>query len=153
MSNLLMDTSTQLMRVWRLRRSPNDSDVGARVDAPARSYGSIPIIYLTVDLLLSLSTTIIFVVSAPASLLLNNTYPLFYLTPYSSLEPSCLAMLPRMLLTFLTIIFTLIFFWMMVCVCVYCYINTPIARLMGLQSPNFDVLCLQICLPTILVIL
>ena len=33
-------------------------------------------------------------------------------------------------------------------VCAYCNINTPIARLMELESPNFDVLWLKICLST-----
>ena len=33
-------------------------------------------------------------------------------------------------------------------VCAYCNINTPIARLMGLESPHFDVLWLKIYLPT-----
>ena len=33
-------------------------------------------------------------------------------------------------------------------ICVYCNINTPIARLMDLESPHFDVLWLKIYLPT-----
>ena len=33
-------------------------------------------------------------------------------------------------------------------VCAYCNINTPIARLMDLESPHFDVLWLKIYLPT-----
>ena len=38
-------------------------------------------------------------------------------------------------------------------VCAYCNINTPIARLMDLESPDFDVLWLKICLPTVTIIL
>ena len=38
-------------------------------------------------------------------------------------------------------------------VCAYCNINTPIARLMDLESPHFDVLWLKIYLPTIIIIL
>ena len=38
-------------------------------------------------------------------------------------------------------------------VCTYCNINTPIARLMDLESPNFDVLWLKIYLPTTTTIL
>ena len=33
-------------------------------------------------------------------------------------------------------------------VCAYCYINRPIAKLMDLESPHFDVLWLKIYLPT-----
>ena len=33
-------------------------------------------------------------------------------------------------------------------ICAYCNINTPIARLMDLESPHFDVLWLKIYLPT-----
>ena len=33
-------------------------------------------------------------------------------------------------------------------ICAYCNINTPIARYMVLESPNFDALWLKICLPT-----
>ena len=38
-------------------------------------------------------------------------------------------------------------------VCAYCNINTPIARLMDLESPHFDVLWLKIYLPTTTIIL
>ena len=38
-------------------------------------------------------------------------------------------------------------------VCAYCNINTPIARLMDLESPNFDVLWLKICLSTSTILL
>ena len=38
-------------------------------------------------------------------------------------------------------------------VCAYCNINTPIARLMDLESPHFDVLWLKIYLPTITIAL
>ena len=38
-------------------------------------------------------------------------------------------------------------------ICTYCNINTPVARLMDLESPNFDVLWLKIFLPTVTVIL
>ena len=33
-------------------------------------------------------------------------------------------------------------------VCAYYNINTPVARLMNLESPNFDAIWLKICLPT-----
>ena len=38
-------------------------------------------------------------------------------------------------------------------VCAYCNINTPIARLMDLESPHFDILWLRIYLPTTIIIL
>src|ERR1700755_1938960 len=38
-------------------------------------------------------------------------------------------------------------------VCAYININTPVTRLENLESPNFDVLWLQICLPTTTIIL
>ena len=38
-------------------------------------------------------------------------------------------------------------------VCAYYNINTPVARLMNLESPNYDVIWLKICLPTTTVIL
>ena len=38
-------------------------------------------------------------------------------------------------------------------VCAYCNINTPIARLKDLESPNFDVLWLKICLSTSTILL
>ena len=38
-------------------------------------------------------------------------------------------------------------------VCAYININTPVTRLVNLESPNFDVLWLKICLPTTTIIL
>ena len=38
-------------------------------------------------------------------------------------------------------------------VCAYYNINTPVARLMNLESPNFDAIWLKICLPTTTIIL
>ena len=38
-------------------------------------------------------------------------------------------------------------------VCTYCNINTPIARLMNLESPHFDVHWLKIYLPTTTIVL
>src|SRR6201990_1607243 len=38
-------------------------------------------------------------------------------------------------------------------VCSYVNINTPVTRLVNLESPNFDVLWLKICLPTTTIIL
>src|ERR1044072_3227343 len=38
-------------------------------------------------------------------------------------------------------------------VCAYININTPVTRLVNLESPNFDVIWLKICLPTTTIIL
>ena len=93
--------------------------------------------------------TLIFVALALISPLLNPTWrPPLQISSYS-LKPSCQVSLPLTLSKSPTI----------TCrpyscfrskggICVYSNINTPIARLMDLESSHFDVLWLKIYLPT-----
>ena len=90
--------------------------------------------------------TLIFVASTLISPLLNPTWrPPLQISSYS-LKPSCQVSLPLTLSKSPTITFTLVS--ALKVVCAYYNINTPIARLMDLESPHFDVLWLKIYLPT-----
>merc|ERR1711911_229190 len=152
MSDLPMAPSTQHQGVLRISGPKSDSVAGARVDAPADIIGS------THDQVPGGR-------SVSFSIHYSNIRGLR--SNFSSVEHHLASALPNLLLLSETKLasnaspdpFNISHYNLYSHfrrnggVCAYCNINTPIARLMDLESPDFDVLWLTICLPTVTIIL